>query len=64
MTDKDDMLHIIEAMETSVLSFFHTVYEWKFGKIRDCTNDYILYEKLGILPDYVTDFLKEVKHVG
>lgn len=52
--------HIAGGIGVPLAVLFMQIYEWKYGYVEDISNDYVLFEQLGIIPEYVEDFLKEV----
>jgi hypothetical protein len=62
MDNKAKLEHLAQGMRVEMPVLFLKIYEWRYGKITDVSNDYVLFVQLGIIPSYVEDFLREVDH--
>ena len=58
MNAKERVEDAARRLDTDILDVFFSAYESKYGGMSDISNDVILFEFLGIVPEYVTEFLE------
>ena len=62
MDTKEKIAVIMQGLGINQISdFFHMIFMWKYKDIGDISNDVVLYEQLGTVPEYVADFLASVR---
>ena len=60
MTPKEKVLRVADALCMDVGVLFLTIYEAKYHRVQDVSNDVVLFDNLGIVPDYVQEFVDAV----
>lgn len=60
-----DKLHVIaEALDMDIPMLIQYIFMWRYKKMEDVSNDVTLFLQLGVIPEYVEDFLNEVAKKG
>jgi len=57
---KEKIIYLADRMGMSIGVLFLTIYEARYHDAADVSNDVVLFDNLGIIPDYVSEFMKEV----
>ena len=58
---RDKVIMIANRLRMTVPTFFMTVYEAKYHRVQDVSNDVVLFDNLNIVPDYIQEFIEEVE---